>query len=169
MDEYIDRTVKRYSTLFKLPSRRTLLIELLTTCLLCGILIATTFKFSPFYWFILGLTLGTTLFVLTIASDALIQFSSMKTDPVFNLRRCSALSLYSLLIWVGFILVGVVISRLLYTDVWFRFFILGFCVASALRLLVLRCVVFKHWKDRLFHVSAANPLHCDCGLHYICG
>lgn len=143
MDKYIDRTVKRYSALFKLPSRRTLLIELLTTCLLSGILIATTFKFSPFYWFTLGLALGTTLFVLTIASDALIQFGSMKTDPVFNLRRCSALSLYSLLIWVGLVLVGVVISRLLYTDVWFRFFILGFCVASALRLLVLSGVSFS--------------------------
>lgn len=143
MDEYIDKTVKRYSSLFKLPSRRTLLIELLTTCLLCGVLIATTFKFSPLYWSTLGLVLGTTLFVLTIASDTLIRFSSMNTDPVFNLRRCSALSLYSLLIWVGFILVGVVISRLLYTDVWFRFFILGFCVASALRLLVLSGVSFS--------------------------
>jgi len=143
MDEYIDKTVKRYSALFKLPSRRTLLIELLITCLLCGILIVTTFKFSPLYWSTLGLVLGTTLFVLTIASDALIRFSSMSTDPVFNLRRCSALSLYSILIWVGFILVGVVASRILYTDVWFRFFILGFCVASALRLLVLSGVSFS--------------------------
>jgi len=143
MDEYIDKTVKRYSSLFKLPSRRTLLIELLITCLLCGVLISTTFKVSPLFWSPLGLVLGITLFVLTIASDALIQFSSMKTDPVFNLRRCSALSLYSLLIWVGFILAGVVISNLLYTDVWFRFFILGFCVASALRLLVLSGVSFS--------------------------
>lgn len=143
MDEYIDRAVKRYSALFKLPSRRALLIELVATCLLCGILIATTFRFSPFYWFALGVALGITLFVLTIASDALIRFSSMKMGPVFNLRRCSALSLYSLIIWVGFIFVGAVISRLLYTDVWFRFFILGFCVASALRLLVLTGVSFS--------------------------
>src|SRR3972149_1787457 len=120
MDEYIDRAVKRYSALFKLPSRRTLLIELLTTCLLCGILIATTFKFSPFYWFILGLTLGTTLFVLTIASDALIQFSSMKTDPVFNLSRRPPNPLREDIAATTATEPEAAFGAFHYTDVWFR-------------------------------------------------
>jgi len=142
MDEYIDKAVKRYSALFKLPSRKTLLMELLATCLLSGILIAATMKFSLYYWIALGLALGTTLFVLTLVSDVLIRFSSLKTDPIFNLRRCSALSLYSLLFWLVLTLVGVVVTNLSYTDVWFKFFMLGFCAALALRLLVLSAVSF---------------------------
>jgi len=141
MGEYIDRAVKRYSALFKLPSRKTLLTELLVTCLLSGILIAAALKFSPYYWIAFGLALGATLFVLTLISDVLIRFSSLKIDPVFNLRRCSALSLYSLLFWLILTLFGVVASRF-YPDVWFKFFILGFCAALALRLLVLSAVSF---------------------------
>jgi len=141
MDEYINKAVKRYSSLFKLPSRKTLLIELLATCLISGILIAATLKFSLHYWIALGLALGTILFVLTLASDVLIRFSSLNTDPIFNLRRCSALSLYSLLLWAALILVGIM-ANLFYTEVWFKFFVLGFCAALALRLLVLSAVSF---------------------------
>jgi len=141
MDEYIDKAVKRYASLFKLPSRKTLLMALLATCLFNGILTATTLKIPPYYWIATGLALGTILFVLTLVSDVLIRYSSLKTDPVFNLRRCSALSLYTLLPWTAFNLAGVV-ANLFYTDVWLRFFILGFCVALALRLLVLFAVSF---------------------------
>jgi len=141
ISEYIDKAVKRYSALFKLPSRKTLLVELFATCLLSGLLIAAALKFSLDYWMAFGLVLGTTLFVLTLVSDTLIGFTSLKTDPVFNLRRCSALSLYSLLFWLTLTLFGVV-ADLASPDIWFKFFILGFCVALALRLLVLSAVSF---------------------------
>jgi len=139
MNEYIGKAVKRYSSLFTLPSHRTLLIELLATCLLSGILIATALQFSPYYLVALGLALGATLFILTIVSDVLIQLSSLRRDLVFNMRRCSALSLYSLLLWFVLILVGV-ITNFFYAEVWFRFFLLGFCAALALRLLVFSAV-----------------------------
>ncbi len=141
MNDYINRAVKRYSLLFTLPSHKTLLMLLLTICLLNGILIAAALKFSPPYWLALGLVLGTTLFALTLVADFMIQVSSLKTDPVFNLRRCSALSLYSLLLWLAFILVGVV-TNLFYTGIWFKFFLLGFCATLALRLLVFSDVSF---------------------------
>jgi len=141
MNEYIGKAVERYSSLFSLPSHKTLLMLLLATCLLIGILIATALKFAPPYWLAVGLALGTTLFVLTLVSDVLIHFSSQSKDPVFTVRRCSALSLYSLLIWLVFIFVGVV-TNLFYSGIWIKLFWLGFCVALALRILVFSSVSF---------------------------
>ncbi len=143
MDEHIDKAVKRYSALFKLPSHRTAIIELFSICLLSGILVATALRFSSYYWLVFGLALGATLFVSTLVSDILIWVSSMKTDPVFNMRRCSVLSLYALIFWLSILLAGVIVDRFFSADLWFRFFVLGFGVALALRLLVFSAVSFS--------------------------
>lgn len=143
MDQYIDKAVKSYSALFKLPSQRAVLVELILICLLSGVLIATALKFSPLYWLAFGLALGITLFVLTLVSDVLIWIARAKADPVFNLRRSLALSLYSLIFWLTIILVGVIVDRLFSTDLWLRFFVLGFCAALTLRLLVFSTVSFS--------------------------
>jgi putative membrane protein len=141
LNEYIDKAVRRYSSLFTLPSHKILLSWLLATCMVAGILTTNLFQLSPVYWLSLGLTIGLILFVLALASDFIIYSNSVKTDPIFNLRRCTALDLYSLVIWVVFILFGI-ISNLFVAGVWFKFFILGFCVALALRLLVFSAVSF---------------------------
>src|SRR3989304_7150402 len=126
MNEYIDKAVKRYSSLFKLPSHKTLLIWLLATCLINGFLITIALHFSQVYLFALGLILGATLFALTLLSNLVIQLGSLKTDLVFNMRRCSALSLYSLLLWLVFIVIGAIMN-LFYDGLWIRFFLVGFC------------------------------------------
>jgi putative membrane protein len=144
MNQYIDKAVKRYAALFKLPSHRAVLVELLAICLINGILVATALKFSQYYWLAFALALGVTLFVLTLVSDLLVWSSSQKADPVFNLRRSSALSLYTLMIWLTVAIVGVVVDRLLLTDLWIRFFVLGLCAALALRLLVFLAVSFSN-------------------------
>jgi len=141
MNEYIDKTVKRYSALFTLPSHRTLLIELFAASLLSGILTTTTLRLVQPYGLILGLALGTSFFMLTGASDFVIHFSSLKKDPVFSFRRCTALSVYSLLGWLVLILVGALANQFV-PGIWFEFFVLGFCAALALRLLVFLAVSF---------------------------
>jgi len=141
MNGHISNAIKRYSSLFTLPSHKTLLMWLFVTCLINGILIAAAFQLYPYYWLALGLVFGATLFILTQLSDFLIRFSSMKEDPVFNLRRCSALSLYSLLLWLVFIIGGVIANNF-YTGFWFKLFLIGFCAAFALRLLVFSAVSF---------------------------
>jgi len=141
MNEYIDKTVKRYSALFTLPSHRTLLIELFAASLLSGILVTTTLRLTQPYGLVLGLALGITFFALTGASDFVIHFNSLKKDPVFSFRRCTALSVYSLLGWVVLILAGTLANQFV-PGVWFKFFVLGFCAALALRLLVFLAVSF---------------------------
>lgn len=141
MNEHIDRTVKRYSALFTLPSHRTLLVELFVACVFAGVLVAATLDLSQPYAFSFGLILGGTFFVLTMASDFLMHVSSAKADPVFNIRRCSALSVYSILFWLVVLILGVLVN-LVVAGVWFEFFIMGFCAALTLRLLVLFAVSF---------------------------
>ena len=141
MNEHIDRTVKRYSALFTLPAHRTILIELLVACIFIGILIQTRLRLAPPHSLVLGLALGATFFALTLASDFIIHFSSVKTDPVFNFRRCSALSVYSLLLWVALIALGI-LADFSVPGMWLRFFLLGFCAALTLRLLVFSAASF---------------------------
>ena len=163
MNEHIDETVKRYSALFTLPAHRTLLIELFVASLLSGILITTTLRLAQPYGLVLGLILGVTFFVLTLASDFVIHFSSVNVDPVFSFRRCTALSVYALLGWVGLTIAGVLANHLV-PEIWFRFLILGFCAALALRLLVFlavsfastaKIVVFAGLQPALYTVSVA--------------
>lgn len=144
MNNYIEKTVERYSSLFTLPSHRKITMLLFIFSLLSGLLIVFALKtFSDFHHtLVLGLTLGATLFVLIMITDFMVHFVSFRRDLIFNLRRCSALSLYSVVVWLGFIILGVIANVLSY-GLWFKLFLLGFCVVLALRFLVLSVVSFE--------------------------
>jgi putative membrane protein len=149
-DEYIDRVVRRYSKLFGLPSQKRTTLYLGVLSLHGGIL-----SFLPLGLsienFALGLGFGGTFFLLTILSDFVITHSSMKHDLIFNLRRCSALSFFSSLVWFGVLLLGSLTSALLgVTELWIRFFFLGFSGALILRLLVLSVTSFASFDGTLF-------------------
>jgi len=137
MNDYIEKAVRRYSSLFTLPSHSKLLLLLFAVCVLNGIVVVATLHLFSYSSMAVGLTLGATLFVLIMATDFIIHFTSFQGDLIFNLRRCSALSLYSAMFWLVFILLGAV-----FTEFWFKLFLLGFCVVLALRLLVLWAVSF---------------------------
>ena len=141
-DKYIDKVVKRYSKLFGLPSQSKLTVYLAVLSLHGGIL--SIFPLNPFYEnFALGLGFGGIFFFLTLLSDFVISRSSMKSDLIFNLRRCSALSFFSSLVWFGVTIIGGLTSALLGApELWIRFFFLGFSGALILRLLVLSVTSF---------------------------
>jgi len=158
MNEHIDRTAKRYSALFDLPPHKTIIIELLVTCIFIGILIQTRFRLTQLYGLSIGLILGATLFALALASDSIIHFGSVKTDPVFRLRRCSALSVYSLLLWVALITIGIIVDFFV-SGMWLRFFLLGFCAALALRLLVFLGASFASLPKAVFFAGLQPVLY----------
>ena len=136
LGEYISGTVKRYSSLFTLPSQERIVLSLFALCILGGVLAILPLYFS-YGGFALGLMFGATLLLVITSSDFVITHTFMKTDPIFNFRRCSALSLFSSLIWLAFIFLGSIISIFLNNpDVWIKFFLLGFCAVLMLRLIV---------------------------------
>jgi len=164
MNEYIDKTVKRYSAVFTLPSRRTLLIEVFAASLLSGILITMVLRSTQPYGLLLGVALGVTFFVLTVASDFVIHFSSLKTDPVFSFRRCSALSAYSLLGWTLLILAGTLANQFV-PGLWFKFLVFGFCAALALRLLVFLAVSFASLAKIIIFAALQPVLYTACVIY----
>ncbi len=149
-DKYIDKAVKRYSKLFSLPSQKRLIIYLGVLALHGGILSLLPLSLS-LENFVVGLGFGASFFVLTLLSDLIIRYSSMKNDLIFNLRRCSALSFFSSLVWFAIVILGSLISALLGApELWIRFFFLGFSGALILRLLVLSVTSFNGFVGTVF-------------------
>jgi putative membrane protein len=149
-DKYIDKVVKRYSKLFGLPSQSRITLYLGVLSLHGGILSILPLNLS-LENLATGLGFGASFLILTLLSDFIISHSSMKNDLVFNLRRCSALSFFSSLVWFGVLLLGSLISALLGApELWIRFFFLGFSGALILRLLVLSVTSFAGFGGTLF-------------------
>jgi len=143
MNNYIDKTVKRYSYLFTLPSHGQILLLLFVFSVLNGTLVISALQpFLPSsYVLTIGLILGGIFFILTMITDFTVHSFSFRRDLVFNLRRCSALSMYSVMLWLCFIVLGV-LTNIFLKGYWFKLFLVGFCVVLALRLLVLSAVSF---------------------------
>lgn len=156
LNDYINKAVKRYSSLFTLPSYRTLTIWLFTTCLFIGVFVALPILPS-LYGLQLGLVVGAILFILTMLADFAINLSSLKSDAILNLRRFSALSLYSNLFWIVFILLGG-FSYIFLNNfaLWLRLFLLGLCAILILRLLVFSAISFAS-NGRIIFYSILQP------------
>jgi putative membrane protein len=149
-DKYIDKAVNRYSQLFGLPSERrvTLYLGLLS---LHGAVLAFLSLGLSLQNFATGLGFGVFFFVLTLLSDRVISHSTMKNDLLFTLRRCSALSFFSSLVWFGILLLGSLICVLLGApELWIRFFFLGFSGALILRSLVLAIISMAGFGGTVF-------------------
>ena len=159
LDKHISNMVKRYSSLFTLPSHKKIVIWLCTLCVLGGLL--TIFLLSPNYLGLtLGLIFGLAFFFIVSLSDLMIYFSFMRKDPVFNLRRCSALSLFSCLTWFAIIFLGSFISIFLKNPViWVKLFLLGFSFVLILRLLVFSTTSFAG-REVVFLSSILQPVLC---------
>jgi putative membrane protein len=156
LEGYMSEMVKRYSSLFTLPPQEKIVLYLFVSCVVLGLL--TIMPLFPSYGgFALGLMFGVSFFLIAVSSDFVISRIFMKKDPIFNSRRCSALSLFSSLIWLGLVFLGCIISIFLESlDVWIRFFLLGYCAVLMLRLVVFSTVSFAH-TGRVFLASVLHP------------
>ncbi len=156
LERHMGEMVKRYSSLFTLPTQEKILLYLSASCVVFGLL--TIMPLFPSYGgFALGVMLGVSFFLIAVSSDFVISRIFMKKDPIFNFRRCSALSLFSSLIWLGLIFVSSIISIFLENpDVWIRFFLLGYCAVLMLRLIVFSTVSFAN-SGRVFLASVLHP------------
>ena len=156
-DKYIDKIVKRYSKLFGLPSQSRLIAYLGILSIHGGIFSILPLGLS-FKNFIAGFEFGGIFFILTLVSDLVVSYTSLKTDIIFNLRRCFALSFFSSLIWFGVLIFGSLLCAIFRTpSFWIRFFFLGFTGALILRQLVLSVTSFAGFGGSFFS-SVLQPL-----------
>ena len=156
LESSIDRAAKHYSSLFTLPSYRTIFLLTSLLCILGSIL--TVFLFADAL-FLLTLQFGLLLFLLSTLSDLIVRMALLKADPVYNLRRCAALSLFSLLLWFGFLLLGSLLTRVLTSLFWVYAFSIGFSAVCTLRLIVLSSTSSAS-NVRAIGASLAQPVIC---------
>jgi len=152
LNQSMDKAVKRYSSLFELPSYAKVLLLLALSCLGAGIVSAITF-FPPFEALVNGLFLGVSLFIVNLIFDYVVSILILGQDPIYDVRRTAALSLFCWGLWFLFILVGVAIGMLV------RLCLLGFSAVLILRLIVFNSTSSTGSK-RLLAASLLQPFPC---------
>jgi putative membrane protein len=146
LNQSMDKVVKRYSSLFKLPSYSKVLLLLALSCLSVGIL-------SLFEALVNGLFLGFSLFLVNFIFDYVISMLILGRDPIYDLRRTAALSVFCWALWLLFIFVGVTI------EIPVRLCLLGFSAVLILRLIVFNSTSPMGSK-RLLAASLLQPFPC---------
>lgn len=90
----------------------------------------------------------------------------MKSDPIYNARRCAALSMFSLLLWFGFLLVGSILTSFVSWTFWNDLVAVGYAAVSILRLIVLLSTSFTaYW--RAVGAAFTQPLLCLLPMFYV--
>jgi putative membrane protein len=138
LKQSMDIAVKRYSSLFKLPSRRRVLLLLSILCIGGG-LSSTLILFPTIGGPINGLLFGLGIFFASLVADCIIVTLVLEDNAIFDLRRTMALSVFCWALWLFFMLVGAVVGAVT-SDLnwWIRLSLLGFSAT-----LILRFTVFK--------------------------
>lgn len=135
-NQYLDRAVRHYASLFTLPSYRKSLAFSAVVCLAMGLPYTFVF-YRSILGLIGGLALGVTLFALTVLLNYFLRLCIFVKDPVYDLRRTAALSLSCWILWLPFVLIGSV-AAVLFNVTWaVKLCLLGFSAVLIFRLIVL--------------------------------
>jgi putative membrane protein len=164
----VDKTAERYSMLFTLPSstHKVLLLHLLVNGV-GGIIVFLPLNFisSPF----IGLIFGLAFLFITLCTDIVVQKSLLKNDPILNLRRILSLSLFCSLLWFIIIVQGAIISMLIgSTNLWLKFYLLGFSLVLILRLIILSAISSANRKSQILS-ALVQPIMCCLPLIFMNG
>jgi putative membrane protein len=156
--------VKHYASLFGLPSHAKVALLTLGLCQIGAISTITLFAHAPV---LLAVQFGLLLFLLSGASDLILGRFVLRSDPIYDVRRSSTLSMFSLLLWFGFLLVG---SSLIALFGWWAFwvyaFLLGFAAVCILRSVVLLSTSFSSlW--RVISSSLLQPVLSLVPMFYV--
>ncbi|MCD6529116.1 DUF2070 family protein [Candidatus Bathyarchaeota archaeon] len=143
--DYIDRATKHYSSLFTLPSNRKLILCLLATSVIAGFVATETL-------------IGLIYFASTVLLNMVLKRSLFKEDPLINLKRLSALSLFSLVIWTFFIVLGGALQLLFKSYlIWIKLVFVGLSASTAIRFLIFYVLSFRS-RPAALSASIAEPL-----------
>jgi putative membrane protein len=135
LNQSMDSALKHYSSLFFLPSFKKALASVAAVCI--GVVGFSTFALFPTSDGLLGsLNLGVSLFAVTLLFDYAVSSLVLRRDPIFVTRRTVALSLYGWVLWLAFIIPGVIFGAAFNIWLWIKLCLLGFCAVLTLRAIV---------------------------------
>jgi len=148
--------VKRYSSLFTLPSARKVLLLLSIFCV-GGSVLSTVILYSTIIGLGTGLLLGIGRFFTSLVADYVISSLVLKGDAVFDLRRTMALSIFCWMVWLFFVFMGAVVGAVTSDPKWWiRLSLLGFSATLILRFTVFNAVS-STTQGRSFAASLLQP------------
>ncbi|MFP3984531.1 MAG: DUF2070 family protein [Candidatus Bathyarchaeia archaeon] len=163
LDYWIERAVKHYSSLFVLPPYPKIVLLTFVLCMAGSILAIFLVANASL---IIALQFGMILYVLSIISDFIVRQGFMKSDLVYDARRCAALSMFSISLWIGFLLVGSLLARFNSWSFWVDLFIMGFAAVCILRLIVFLSTSFVS-SCKVVGASLTQPLFCLLSMFYV--
>jgi putative membrane protein len=158
LKQSMDMAVKRYSSLFKLPSTRKVLSLLPIFCI-GGAFFSTIILFPSVEGLINGLLTGSALFFTSLFVDYIVSTFILRQDTIFNLRRALALSLFGWVLWLFFILIGVAAALMFGLKWWVRLCLLAFSAITIFRLVVFSSTA-SIGPRRLLVASLLQPFSC---------
>src|SRR3989337_3649728 len=135
LKQSMDSALKHYSSLFFLPSFRKARATVGFLCI-CIVGLSTLALFPSFEGFTWGLFLGISLFVLTLFFDWVVSNLVLRKDLIFDMRRTVALSLFCWVVWLVFIITGIVFGVAFGSSLWIILCLLGFSAVLTLRFVV---------------------------------
>lgn len=152
----MDKAVKHYSSLFKLPPYRKVVLSLALICTCVGLL-SSFALFKSFQGLADGFSLGFSLFFITLVLDYISSVFILRQDPLYDMRRTAALSLFCWVLWLLFIVVGVA-AALYFNSAWsVKLCLLGFSAVLIFRLIVFGSTSSVNFKKFLL-ASLIQPL-----------
>lgn len=159
LKQSMDRVVKRYSSLFRLPSARKVFLLSALSCVGGGLL-STVALFPSLKGLTYGFLLGLAVFSASLAADYAASTLILKRGTIYNLRRTMALSLFCWAIWLLFIFLGAGLTSLLgLQEWWIRFCLMGFSATIMLRLVVFSSTSAMSY-GRFLAASFLQPFLC---------
>jgi putative membrane protein len=159
LKQSMDKVVKRYSSLFRLPSDREVFLLSALSCVGGGLL-STVALFPSLKGLTYGLLLGIAVFSASLAADYAASTLILKRGTIYNLRRTMALSLFCWAIWLLFLFLGAGLTVSLgLKEWWIRFCLMGFSAAIMLRLVVFSSTSAMSYA-RFLAASFLQPFLC---------
>ncbi|NWF87366.1 DUF2070 family protein [Candidatus Bathyarchaeota archaeon] len=158
LNQSMEMAVQHYSSLFKLPSYRKMLLLQVLICTLGG-LISIIILFPYYEGLISGLFLGISLFLTNFIADNIVNMFVLRLDAVYDSRRTVGLSLFCLGFWFFFDFIGVAIATIFGLSWWVRLCLLGFSAVIILRSIVLFSTSSTDY-NRLLITSLLQPFFC---------
>jgi putative membrane protein len=134
LNQLMNNAKRHYASLFFLPSFKKALVAIAIMCTIAGV--SSIALFPSVDGLINGLLLAVALFTVNFFFDWVIS-KAVLGDPIFILRRTVALSYFGWILWLFFIIIGVVFGVAFTFLWWVKLCLLGFAA-----LLTLRAVVF---------------------------
>jgi putative membrane protein len=141
LNHSMNSALKHYSSMFFLPAFQKAVAAIAVICI--GGVGLSTFALTlqlPRLSLVDGLTtslfLGVSIFAAVLLADYIISKTTLRSDPIYVLRRAVALSLFCWVLWMFFIILGVAFGSVFGLLWWVKLCLLGFAAVLTFRAVV---------------------------------